>query len=185
MADTRASFLFLHRTVTARGEPADAAYDEAGHAALTLHGHSRRDAQLGSIAALLAALLPCSSAAPLRWLHIGGFPRLSAAEVDGCPGLAAVRHLGVARCALPGGGGGLGGPPAGSVEEAAAVLAALLDQMPALQELDLTGWPGSSLPGCVAGGAAGVTRLLLAESGLTSLPCGACPAGELSLERGD
>lgn len=176
MADTRASFLFLHCTAPPYGQTGSTSVAEAAHAALTLHGHSRRDTGLGSLAALLASLLPPSRAAPLRLLHIGGFLRLSPAEVYGCPALAGVHHLGLVRCGPTGGGS--------SIEEAEAVLAALLSQMPALRELDLTGWLGSSLTACVAGSAAGVTKLVLAESGLTSVPCSACPAGEPSFGGG-
>lgn len=176
VADTRAGFLFLHRSAAplcgrlAHTSPGEAACS----ASLTLHGHSRRDARLSSLAALLAALLPTGNSAapaPLRFLHIGGFLQLPAEEVEVCPGLAAVQHLGLARC------GANGGPLGSSLEDAEAALAALLAQMPALQELDLSGWPGSSLPGCAASSAAGLTQLVLAESGLTGLPSSACPAG--------
>ena len=176
MADTRAGFLFLHRSAAPLcGQLAHTCPGEAAcSASLTLHGHSRRDAHLGSLAALLAALLPptnCAAPAPLRFLHIGGFLRLSAEEVEGCPGLAAVQHLGLVRC------GASSAPLGSSVEEAEAALAALLAQMPHLRELDLSGWPGSSLPGCAASSAVGLTQLVLAESGLTGLPSSACPAG--------
>ncbi|PRW44604.1 F-box LRR-repeat 6 [Chlorella sorokiniana] len=185
VADTTAGFLFLHCTAPDPDQPGQAsptaAASRCGKASLTLHGHSRQDARLDSLAALLEALLPASSAAPvaLRVLHIGGFSRLSAEEVEGCPGLAAVQHLGLVRC---GTGSTL---EEGLLQAAEAALAALLTQMPTLQQLDLSGWPGSSLPSCVADCGAGLTQLVLAESGLTELPCSACPPGlvELDLHR--
>ncbi len=176
VATTRASFLFLHCTApalapaSAQGQQGQPPAAEAAHASLTLHGHSRSDAQLGSLAALLAALLPSRHAAEpaqLRLLAISGFLRLTPAELDGGPQLATVSHLGLARFAS-----------GSSVEEGEAALEALLPQMPALQELDLGGWPGNSLPGCVAHTATALTKLALEDSELTSLPSGACPAGE-------
>lgn len=167
VAETRAGFLFLHRVRQERH----------AHASLSLDGHCSAHAQLGSLPALLAALLPgeessapVAGSAPLRYLRLGGFRRLSPPEVQGCAGLGAVQHLSLGGCG--------GGSDAAALEGVQAALAALLHQMPALQELDLARWPGSSLPGwLVASMPPGLTKLELGESGLASLPHGAALAG--------
>ena len=130
---------------------------------------------LGSLPALLAALLPADAA--LRCLQLHGCV-LEANEVAcAAPLLARLAELRLSGCSFGGGGGdGGGGGGGGGGEDEAPALAALLDAAPQLTDLHLSSLPGGAVPRCVAR-CHSLRRLGLCGCGITDIPPGPYLAG--------
>lgn len=133
--------------------------DEAAEEGWSVTLHCRRSGPLGP---LLAAVLP--PRLPLRQLELAEY-ELQLGQLETAGRLAALHVLQLSGCGWP-----------GSVD---ATLAALLQQAPALQRLELTTCPlEGALPPCLVG-REGLRALSLFGCELTELPPGPYLRGEL------